>query len=53
MAYLFNNPDGIELVRDMDQTISELPGLAGSHYLATAVTEAAARLGQPFDLLTI
>jgi rubrerythrin len=53
VAYLFNNPDGLDLVRDMDRTISELPGLDDSHYLRTAVREAAARLGQPFDLLHI
>jgi hypothetical protein len=53
VAYLFNNPDGIELVRDMDETISELPGLSGSRYLAMAVKEAAERLGQPLDLITI
>jgi len=53
VTYLFNNPDGIALIRDMDATIAELPGLSQARYLEGAVREAAERLGQPFDLLRI
>ena len=51
VTYLFDNPDGLGLVREMDRTISELPGLEGSHYLRDAVQEAAVRLGRRNDLL--
>ncbi len=48
--YLFNNPDGLVLVKEMDATVSELPGLERSTYLERAVREAASRLGVPFGL---
>ena len=53
VTYLFDNPDGLGLVHEMDRTISELPGLEGSHYLRGAVQEAAVRMGRRNDLLRI
>ena len=50
VSYLFNDPDGLVAVKEMDQTISELPGLEGSHYLTSAAKDAADRLGLPIGL---
>lgn len=50
VSYLFNDPDGVVAVKEMDRTISELPGLEGSHYLTSAARDAARRLGRSFGL---
>ncbi len=50
VAYLFNDPDGLVALKEMDMTIADLPGLEGSHYLTRAARDAAARIGQPFGL---
>lgn len=50
VTYIFNNPEGLVLLKEMDETVSALKGLEGTHYLSDAAREAAGRLGQPFGL---
>ena len=50
VTHLFNNPDGLVLVKELDDTIAALPGLEGTRYLEGALREAAARRGEPFGL---
>ncbi|MEP7059283.1 MAG: ferritin-like domain-containing protein [Actinomycetota bacterium] len=47
---LFNDPDGLVTLKEMDGTIARLPGLEGTSYLTTAAEQAAQRLGVPFGL---
>jgi rubrerythrin len=53
VTHLFNNPDGMELVREMDDTVSALPGLRGRRYLEDSVRTAAARLGVRLDTVIV
>jgi hypothetical protein len=48
--HLFNDPDGLVALKEMDGTIARLPGLEGTTYLTTAAVQAARRLGVPFGL---
>jgi rubrerythrin len=48
IGYLFNDPDGLVALKEMDATVAELPGLEGTHYLSDAGREAAERCGTPF-----
>ncbi len=50
VAYLFNDPDGLVALKEMDGTIAELPGLEGTHYLSEAAERSAVRLGVPFGM---
>ncbi|MGZ8565612.1 MAG: hypothetical protein ACXWXS_01025 [Actinomycetota bacterium] len=52
VTHLFNHPDGLVLVKEMDDTIAAVPGLQCTSYLAEAVREAAARRGVPLGLGT-
>jgi rubrerythrin len=48
--YLFGDADGAVAVKEMEDTLGELPGLEGSRFLSDALAGAAARLGQPIGL---
>jgi rubrerythrin len=48
VTHLFNDPEGLVLVRELDETIAALPGLEGTRYLEGALREAAARTDVPF-----
>jgi rubrerythrin len=45
--YLFNDPDGVVALGEMDGTIAELPGLEGTRYLTDAAGEAVGRMRLP------
>ena len=45
VAFLFNEPDGLVALEEMDETLAKLPGLEGGRYLRDAATEAIGRLG--------
>jgi rubrerythrin len=45
--YLFNDPDGVVALGEMDSTIAVLPGLDGTRYLTEAAKEAVGRMGLP------
>jgi hypothetical protein len=47
---LFGDADGMVAVKEMEDTLGELPGLRGSHFLSDALEGAAARLGQPLGM---
>jgi rubrerythrin len=47
VATIFNDPPGWALVREMDATIAQLPGLEGTAYLSDAVRAAVDATGQP------
>jgi hypothetical protein len=47
VGYLFNHPDGLVALKEMDGTIAELPGLGGTHYLSEAAERSAERSGRP------
>ena len=44
VSYLFGGNEGLPALQEMDSTIAELPGLAGTHYLTQAAQEI---LGSP------
>jgi rubrerythrin len=46
IAYVFGDPDGVDAVRRMDQTVGELPGLAGISIFADALRETLLRIGR-------
>lgn len=48
--HLFGDADGMVAVKEMEETLGELPGLEGSRFLTDALRGAAARLGQPLGL---
>ncbi|MGH2641350.1 MAG: ferritin-like domain-containing protein [Actinomycetota bacterium] len=48
--HLFGDADGTVAVKEMEETLRELPGLEGSRFLSDALAGAAARLGQPLGL---
>jgi hypothetical protein len=50
VTHLFIDPDGAVALEEMDQTIAELPGLRGTHYLTEAAERSAERTGQPFGM---
>jgi len=50
VAYLFNGPEGLVALKEMDGAIAALPGLQGTSYLTRAAEEAALRLGRPLGL---
>ena len=45
VAWLFGDADGQVAVKEMDATIGELPGLAGTAIFAAAASKAARRAG--------
>jgi rubrerythrin len=45
IAFLFDDAEGREAARQMDQTIGELPGLGGLHVCSRALREASRRAG--------
>lgn len=47
---ILGDADGMVAVKEMEDTLGELPGLEGSRFLSTALREAAARLGQPLGV---
>jgi rubrerythrin len=49
---LFGDESGQALARDMDATIGELPGFAGSHILEQALEEAVERAGTSIQMRT-
>ena len=50
VGYLFNDPDGLVVLKEMDTTVAELPGLEGTHYLSEAAERSVKRLGLPFGM---
>jgi rubrerythrin len=48
--HLFGDADGMVAVKEMEETLGELPGLEGSRFLTDALRGAATRLGQPLGL---
>ena len=38
---LFNDAEGLVALKELDETISRLPGLGGTHYLTEAVRDSA------------
>lgn len=48
--HLFGDADGVVAVKEMEETLGELPGLEGTRFLSDALRGAAARLGQPLGL---
>lgn len=50
VTWLFNDPDGVVALKEMDGTIAELPGLGGTHYLTDAAMRCAERTGLPFGV---
>jgi rubrerythrin len=47
---IFGDADGMVAVKEMEDTLGELPGLGGSRFLSDALRGAAARLGLPLGL---
>lgn len=47
VSSLFNDSDGAAALKEMDETIAELPGLDGTHYLSEAAERCAERMGRP------
>ena len=50
VTYLFNDPDGLVALKEMDETIAALPGLERTSYLTEAAREAAERSGLDFGV---
>jgi rubrerythrin len=48
--HIFGDADGMVAVKEMEDTLGELPGLEGTRFLSDALLGAAARLGQPLGL---
>jgi rubrerythrin len=47
---LFGDADGVIAVKEMEDTLGELPGLQGSRFLSDALETAARRLGRPLGV---
>jgi rubrerythrin len=47
---LFGDADGVVAVKEMEDTLGELPGLRGSRFLSDALEAAARRLGRPLGV---
>ena len=47
---LFGDAEGMVAVKEMEQTLGELPGLQGSTFLSDALESAAVRLGKPLGV---
>jgi len=47
---LFGDADGVVAVKEMEDTLGELPGLKGSRFLSDALEAAARRLGKPLGV---
>jgi hypothetical protein len=47
---LFGDADGVVAVKEMEATLHELPGLAGTAFLSDALEAAARRLGKPLGV---
>jgi hypothetical protein len=47
---LFGDADGVVAVKEMENTLGELPGLGGSRFLSDALEAAARRLGRPLGV---
>jgi rubrerythrin len=50
ITYLFGDADGMVAVKEMQETMSELPGLEGSDFYPRAMSNAAMRLGLTLGL---
>jgi hypothetical protein len=50
VTYLFNDPDGLVALKEMDARVADLPGLEGTSYLSDAAREAAERSGLAFGM---
>lgn len=53
VAYLMGDDDGLAVAREMDETISEIPGLDGVKLLQSAVSDAIDRMRGPSGQLSI
>ncbi|MBA3551515.1 MAG: ferritin-like domain-containing protein [Actinobacteria bacterium] len=53
IAWLFAGNDGRVAAEEMDDTIAQLPGFAGSHLAARARGEAIARMGPGFERMRV
>lgn len=50
VSHLFNDPDGMVALKEMDGTIAGLPGLEGTRYLTEAAERCAERMGLAFGM---
>jgi hypothetical protein len=48
--HIFGDADGMVAVKEMEDTLGELPGLEGTRFLSDALRGASSRLGQPLGL---
>lgn len=49
VAYLFGDSDGLEVAREMDAAMGELPGLDGATFAEDSVKEAVGRIGPVYE----
>jgi hypothetical protein len=50
VSSLFGDRDGVVALKEMDETIAELPGLGGTNYLSEAAGRCAERTGHRFGV---